>query len=149
MNHFFLSRDERVQHWKIFRDSLKELSDIEALNAVAHYWAQAPIMKRAYDDMDFSDWPSPWEMVHKGDWCQSSVAIGMEFTLRLAGWDANRLELITITDYDISEQKMILKIDESLVLNYTVGEVEEYPTTNHLIMISFRHDGKRYFETTK
>lgn len=149
MNQFLLSPDDRVTHWKQFREQLSLVDEAEALQVVANYWAFAPLVKMAYDPEDCQEWPSPWEMIHAGDWCPYSVAIGMEFTLRLAGWDASRLSLHTIRDYDVSDQRMILKIDESLALNYNVGKVEEYPTTHHDVLASFRSDGKRYFLITK
>ena len=106
-------------------------------------------MKMAYDFEDCSEWPSPWEMISKGDWCPYSVAIGMEFTLRLAGWDKSRLTLMVIRDYDISAQMMILKIDDDTVLNYSVGMVEEFPKTNYCVLAQFQSNGKRYFAITK
>ncbi len=149
MNPFLLSPDERLADWKKFREEIRGLSEGESLRCVAHYWAQAPLSKCAYDPEDCSEWISPWEMIHAGDWCPYSVAIGMEFTLRLAGWDSNRLLLMTIRDFDISDQRMILKIDDSIVLNYSVGMVEEYPASRHDILACFRSDGKHYFPTTK
>lgn len=125
------------------------MDEQQALQAVADYWAFAPLLKMAYDPEDCSEWPSPWEMIHAGEWCPYSVAIGMEFTLRLAGWEPDRFKLITIRDYDVSEQRMILKIDESLVLNYNVGMLEEYPKSHHVVLASFQNDGKRYFRIAK
>lgn len=142
MNPFLMSPDERLEDWKEFRESLKEHTDDKALQMVADYWKQAPLMKMVIDIEDPSQWGSPWEMIHKGDWCPYSVALGMEFTLRLSGWDKERFELLVIRDYDISEQKMILKIDESLIINYTAGKVEEYPNTKHDVLSSYIYNGK-------
>ena len=149
MNPFLMRPDERTASWKALREEVRLLDDAAALKLVSEYWAKAPVSKMAYDPEDHASWPSPWEMVHAGDWCPSSIAIGMEFTLRLGGWDASRLKLVLIRDYDISEQIMVLKIDESLVLNYSVGYVEEYPKTNHDVLISYQNDGKRYFVIAK
>jgi hypothetical protein len=149
MNPFLLRRDEQLTAWKALREEIKSLDDTAALQRVADYWAMAPIMKLAYDPESCSEWPSPWEMIHNNNWCPYSVAIGMEFTLRLAGWEPSRMTLHLIRDYDISEQMMVLKIDESLVLNYIVGQVKEYPNTNHDVLVTFKNDGKRYFEATK
>lgn len=149
MSVFFLKPEERLADWKEFRESLSLVSDEDALKMVAGYWGEAPLMKHAYDPDDLPSWPGPWEMISEGDWCPYSVAVAMEFTLRLAGWDASRLKVIHIRDYEISDQKYILKIDESLALNYSVGEVTEYPNTRHDVLGVFQSDGKRYFELTK
>jgi hypothetical protein len=149
MNPFFLSPDDQITSWKTLREEIKSLDEAAALQKVADYWAAAPLLKLAYDPEDCSGWPSPWEMIHANDWCANSVAIGMEFTLRLAGWEPSRLTLMFLRDYDISDQRMVLKIDESVVLNYSVGEVNEYPNTNHDVLVAFKNDGKRYFAVAK
>ncbi len=140
---------ERLADWKELRSRIQELSDEDALKTIAEYWAKAPLMKHAYDPDDLLNWPGPWELVSAGDWCPYSVAVGMEFTLRLAGWEPSRMQILYIRDYDISEQRYVLKIDESVVLNYSVGMVTEYPNSNHDVLVTFQSDGKRYFELNK
>jgi hypothetical protein len=147
MNPFFLTPEERVDHWKKFRNSLVDFPEETQMRMVCHYWADAPIMKCAYDSDHLEEWPGPWEMVMSGDWCRDSVAAGMEFTLRLAGWSADRMRLVMIRDYDISEQMLALKIDNKLLLNYSIGEVVTYPTTNHDVLVEFLYNGRGY--TTK
>lgn len=148
MNPFFLRPDEQIAEWKLLREEIKLLDDDAAFQRVAEYWGDAPLLKMAYDPEDCTEWPSPWEMVAAGDWCPFSVAIGMEFTLRLAGWDPERMELVTIRDYNISEQKMILKIDGRIALNYSVGTVEAFPESNFDVLAAFKNDGKRYSSIT-
>jgi hypothetical protein len=149
MNVFFLPPDEQVARWKALREEIAAMPETDALQRVADYWAKAPLMKMAYDPEDCSEWPSPWEMIHNGDYCPYSVAIIMEATLRLAGWEPSRMRLATIRDYDISDQMMILIIDGKVVLNYSVGMVQEYPTTRHDVLASFQNDGKRYLGVAK
>jgi hypothetical protein len=149
MNPFLLTPTEQVAQWKLLREEISLLEDQSAIQRIAEYWAKAPLSKLSYDPEDCTDWPSPWEMMHASDWCPYSVAIGMEFTLRLAGWEPSRLQLLMIRDYDISDQRMILKIDDRVVLNYTVGMVEEYPNTRHDVLVAFQSDGKRYFTLAK
>ncbi len=107
-------------------------------------------MKMAYDPEAPETWPGPWEMISEGDWCPYSVAIGMEFTMRLAGISADRMEILHIRDYDISCEMFVLKIDESLVMNYSVGIVNHhYLTSRHDVLARYKSDGKRYFRLTK
>jgi hypothetical protein len=149
VNPFLLVADEQIAHWKALREEISHMDDEAALKRVAEYWAQAPLMKCAYDGEDCSEWPSAWEMIHNGDWCPYSVAIGMEATLRLSGWEPSRLILKTIRDYDISDERTVLIIDGKVVLNYSVGMVEEYPRTRHDVLATFQHDGKRYLGVAK
>lgn len=144
MNPFFLDPKARLGDWKEFRKALTDLPEEEQLNRVAEYWAKAPLGKLAYDLDEPDDIPSAWEMVSAGDWCADSIAIGMEFTLRLAGMSADRMQLAMIRDYDISEMKVVLIIDENRWLNYSYGQVSETPTTRFDIIGRWRFCGKFY-----
>ena len=144
MNPFLLGRDERLSDWKALRTSLSQHSEEEQLQMVADYWSRAPLMKRAYDSEVIENWPGPWEMVMAGDWCRDSVAVGMEFTLRLSGWTPDRLSVAMIRDYDLSDQMLSLKIDNRALLNYSIGEVVTHPTTNHDILFEYRFNGRGY-----
>lgn len=144
MNPFILAPQERLKDWKEFRVSLSSMEESDQLRAVAKYWAQAPVLKMAYDIEQPQEWPTPWEMISAGDWDRNSIAIGMEFTLRLAGWDADRLQLWMIRDEDISEVILILVVDQTLVLNYDYSEVTSYPNTQHYVVGKWHFCGKTY-----
>ncbi len=144
MNPFILSSKDRLAHWKQFRKDLSALTEEEQLVSVVEYWALAPLSKLAHDMERPNDCPSPWEMIGDGNWCRNSVAMGMEFTLRLAGWDSQRIQLLMIRDWDISEVIMVVNIDESKVLNYTYGTVVDYPDTRHDVIGRWRFCGKLY-----
>jgi hypothetical protein len=142
MNPFILSSQDRLEHWKQFRRQLPSLPETEQLNSVAKYWALAPLAKVSYDVEDPMSWPTPWEMISQGIWCRNSVAIGMEFTLRLSGWKPQRLQLAMLRDYELSEQTMIVIIDDSKVMNYTYSVVVDYPNTKHEIVGKWQFSGK-------
>lgn len=146
MNPFILSADQRLDHWKEFRKSITALDDQEKLEQVVKYWSLAPLSKFSYDIEKPNTIPGPWEMVREGDWCKNSVAIGMEFTLRLAGISPERMTLALIKDYDISDQILILIIDQDKVLNYDYATISEYPTTKHDVIGRWRYSGKSYIE---
>lgn len=99
------------------------------LNAVAEYWANAPLMTIAYDPADAANWPTPWEMVHANNWCRNSVAIGMESTLRLAGFPTERMRLALIIDRSIEEMVLCLIVDDQWLLNYDWGTVRQMQHT--------------------
>lgn len=144
MNPFVLSANDRLEHWKSFRNEIANIPEDEQLAQVAHYWSKAPLSKIAYDIEQPDTWPTPWEMVMAGDWCRNSVAIGMEFTLRLAGFNYSRMELTLIRDWDISEMILVLNIDQKTVLNYTYDSVAPYPQTRHDVISRLKFCGKFY-----
>jgi sugar phosphate isomerase/epimerase len=118
-----LGPDERLADWRNFRKSITEIPELDQFNAVVNYWSRAPLKNIAYDIEDIENFPTPWEMIYAGDWCRNSIAIGMEFTLRLAGIDEKRLELRMINDSTISDMMLTVVIDSNYVLNYDWGHV--------------------------
>lgn len=123
LNPFLFGPDERLSHWRDFRKSISEIPDFDKLKAVVEYWAQAPLQNIAYDIEDLESLPTPWEMISDGNWCRNSIAIGMAFTLRLAGIDESRIELKMIIDPTISDMMLTVVVDAQHILNYDWGNV--------------------------
>lgn len=146
MNPFLLSPMDRLEHWKNFRKTIIKLPEINQMEAVGDYWSNAPLKNIAYDPDDPTSWPTIWEMIRNGEWCRNSIAIGMEATLRLIGFEPNRLMLGTIIDQDISAMLMIVRIDEDKVLNYDWRTLSAYPHTKHYWIRKYRWVIKRYRE---
>jgi hypothetical protein len=138
------SGQDRLASWKELRHSITDLPEAEALSAVAEYWGQCPLSNFSYNPESPEDWLPAWEMISRGDWCRQMVAVAMEMTLRLAGWDASRLKLVYLRDYSISEELLILKIDGDYALNYIVGQVVEYPKTEQIITGIWQFDRRDY-----
>jgi len=146
INPFLLSADERLEHWKAFRKSLADKTETDQLQAVAQYWAHAPLLNIAYDCEDPETWPSIWEMIQLGDWCRNSIAIGMEGTLRLLGFAPERITLGMLIDHDISLMVMAVRIDADKLLNYDYGIVSPCSTTNHRWIRRYRWSGRKYLD---
>lgn len=144
MNPFLMTPRQLLADWKNFRTSLGEMSELDQINAVARYWGQAPLSTMAYDPEALDTYPTPWEMMGENDWCQNSVAVGMEFTLRLAGWSADRLRIKLMRDYDISVQRLVLEIDGKYLVNYDYGVAVEIPKTRFDILQTWAFVGRKY-----
>ena len=145
MNPFLLRPRERLNDWKAFRQSLPIRSEPEQLQAVALYWAQAPIFNRAYDVVQPQDWTSPWEMVQANRWCRKSTAIGMEVTLRLSGWAPSRMRLKLIADFDLQDTFFVLEIDGQFWLNHEYRKVIPVGGDYQELCV-FAFDGRDYIE---
>lgn len=146
MNPFLLGPRERMSDWKQLREGLKGLSEADQVRAVAHYWGKAPLVRFAYDAEDAKSWPTMWEMINENTWCRNSVAIGMEQTLRLSGWDPKRLKLVFVKDHDLSDMMMVCQIDDGTWLNYEHDTVSPIPETRREIMVCWQWSGRAYVE---
>lgn len=123
-NPFMSSPEERLKYWKDFRENLTEYSEKEQLEKVNEFWNKAPLTNIAYDISNPESWGTPWEMIHLGEWCRYSIAIGMEFTLRLSGWNADRLNLVFAHDLEKEDTIFVLDVDKKFLLNYSLDLVE-------------------------
>jgi hypothetical protein len=119
MNPFMLMPSERLDEWTAFRDRLPSLSESEQLEQVCRWWGLAPLKKRSLDPLDPKSWMTVWEMLHSGDMCQNSIAIAMESTLRLSGWDPKRLTLQMVHSDEENADFIVVKIDDEYLLNYS------------------------------
>jgi hypothetical protein len=146
MNPFLLAPTERLRHWKDFRRGLMDQDTSNQIAAVAEYWSKTPLGRLAYDPVDETRWLSPWELIYNNQWCRSSVAIGMESTLRLAGITPERLRLQLFTDtiYDVL---LVLIVDDTFVLNYDWGSVCSLPLPEHEVIREWRFIGRGYFQS--
>jgi hypothetical protein len=144
VNPFLLAPRERLADWKAFRQSITSLPEEQQLSAVARYWGRAPLSTIAYDAEDLSSWPTAWEMVSAGEWCRNSVAVGMEATLRLCGWDRHRMAIRHVRDLDICFAGLVLEIDGNRWLNYDHAIVVEHPRTRLVEMARWHFTGKFY-----
>ena len=94
----------------------------------------APISSWTIDPVDSSTWPTPWEMLHSGNFCDNSIALGMSYTIHYANEHIpNRL--LYVTDRENSIQKLCALIDNKYLLNYSYGTISTLPTEN--VNISF------------
>lgn len=123
------------------------MSEETQLEAVSDYWSNLPNSKLTIDPENPQSWGTIWEMVRDGQWCQNSIAVGMEATLRLAGWSSDRLQIRHIIDQNISEQVMVVRVDARIALNYEFGRVVDYPKTRHRVLRQWQHNGRSYYDT--
>jgi hypothetical protein len=144
MNPFLLNPRERLKDWKDLRNALPGMPEAEQLARVANHWSKAPLSRFAYDAEDAKTWPSIWEMIAENDWCRNSVAIGMEQTLRLSGWDASRLKLALVKDHDLSDMMLVVQVDNRSWLNYDYDSVVEIPNTRKEILVCWQWSGRAY-----
>ena len=144
-NPFLLSPGDRLFHWREFRKSLTGLPLVQQITHIATYWGHTPIGPIAYDPDNAEGWLTPWELIYNNQWCRSSVAIGIDATLRLAGVDPDRLRLHLITD-KIHGSLLVLIVDDQFVLNYDWGSVQTIPLPDHKIMRRWRFAERGYIQ---
>lgn len=144
MNPFLLPLSQLLQQWKDLRNDLKNKDDDDKLAEVVKFWSYSPLATFAHDPDRLDTYDTPWEMMHQNDWCRNSVAVAMDFTLRLGGVSPDRLRVRMIRDHDVSDQKLVVEVDGKYWLNYEHGTVSAIPNTNWDVLDTWKFSGKKY-----
>lgn len=144
MNPFVLPLSQLMQDWKDLRTALKNKAEEDQIQSVVNFWSFCPLSTFAHDPEALDTYDTPWEMMHQNDWCQNSVAVAMEFTLRLGGVSADKLIIKYIRDHDVSVQRLVVEYDGKYWLNYEHGTVSAIPNTNFDVLETWKFGTKRY-----
>lgn len=131
LNFYNLSPTQRILKWRELRASLTNKDEFNQLLATAEFWADAPLQTFVLDWDQIEKWPTAWELLYEGNFDTNVVAILMEQTLVLSGWDNARFKLMYIKDTKIEAQMMTLLVDDKWILNYSLREVFDYTRIKH------------------
>ena len=148
MNFFNFSPTERILDWRNFRKELKNKEEKEQLEEIAKYWSNIPLKMFSIDWDRPDTWTSPWEMLYEFDLDSNAVAILMEQTLILSGWDALRIKLCYINNIVRKDQTMAVIIDNKYVLNYSVGEVFDLDRVKNdcIFLVKYQYINNQHVE---
>tara|TARA_B100000497_G_C7547805_1_gene331232 strand:+ start:74 stop:526 length:453 start_codon:yes stop_codon:yes gene_type:complete len=131
------SPSTRLNRWREFRKGLNTDNTKDVCELVIDWWKMAPISSWTIDPVDSDTYPTPWEMLHSGNFCENSMALGMSYTIHYAN-DKIPNSLMYVTDREKSIQKLCALVDNKYLLNYSYGAISTLPTEN--ISISFRKE---------
>jgi hypothetical protein len=94
---------------------------IERLQAVVDFWKMAPMSSMHTDIYDASTWLSPWDFIWTGRYDESSVALGMAYSLQLESHA--QCEILLVQNTKESYINLIVLVDKTHILNYNYGIV--------------------------
>ena len=117
-----LKPDERLKEWRAFRNDAKQKDIEDILLDVIEWWKYTPVSSRVIDAYDNTDWPDPWQLLHKGDFDENSIALGMGYTLHLMGYPC---DILLIQNRENHLLKLIVLVDKTHILNYTYGNIDK------------------------
>lgn len=113
--------EDRLSSWVEFRKSLDNCTD--PFRSVLDYYLQANLVSIQVDPFDRESWLGPWNLVLENEYCNFAVVLGMAYTLQLTErFSHSHFEIHIITDYENSELKYLLYID-NMVIDYQHNKV--------------------------
>tara|TARA_B100000929_G_scaffold289620_1_gene280745 strand:+ start:5755 stop:6195 length:441 start_codon:yes stop_codon:yes gene_type:complete len=115
-----LSALEKTDLWRQERENLKKLNYVDRLQSLSTFFSHVPYGSRTIDYYTPSNWLSPWEILHYGTFCRSSISLLMFHTLTIVDPEINiKLSLID----DKEDIFLVVVVDDTFVLGYIPGEV--------------------------
>ena len=132
---WYESPSTRLSKWRAFRKGLNTNKTREICETVINWWKMAPISSMTIDPVDSSTWPTPWEMLHSGDICEDSIALGMSYTIYYANEKIPN-EILYIIDRDKEIQRLCVAIDNKYLLNLEHATISNLPSDE--MVISYR-----------
>ena len=113
---------EKILAWRALRETSKNHSLPEIIDMVNAWWTYTPWVRKTIDPYKPDTWPSPWDMINRGQFCRSSIALGQAYTLWLCATNS-QTEIWLINNFSERDVHLVVVIDEKILLNYTLGLV--------------------------
>ena len=113
---------EKILSWRQLRQELIGKPQDEIVNSVSDWWTYSFWVKKTIDPYTPSSWPTPWELLERGEFCRSAIALGQAYTLWLTAEPNTEIELWLINNFSENDIHLVVVIDQIHVLNYTMGQ---------------------------
>ena len=110
-----LKADDRLDHWKRFRQQIGAMPIDQALTACVDFWQKAPFTPFYLDHNNTTEWPDPWQLVYENWYCDLAKALGILYTVSLLDRaDMADAELVLAED----GSNLVLVAKEKYILNW-------------------------------
>jgi hypothetical protein len=113
---------EKILAWRKLRANLAGLDLTESIHSVMSWWTYAPWVRKTIDPYDSQHWPTPWELINRGEFCRSAIALGQAYTLWMCMPELP-VAIELINNFSEKDIHLVVVIDEKYLLNYTLGQV--------------------------
>ena len=121
----------RFRLWRGLRKGLETSKFDEAFKQAYSWWTTAPTVRRTFDPWKPEQWPNPWELLYKEDFCPNSVCLGIWYVLRLTNQDLSRIKLCVVSDREQKHNCLGLVLDNKEVYLYN----KKLSIKSHLVEI--------------
>ena len=119
---WYKNTTERILAWREFRSNSVDMAVDTLIEAVNTWWTFSPWVRKTIDPYKSETWPTPWDMLNRGEFCRSAIALGQAYTLWMTAPTTN-VELWLVNNFSEKDVHLVVVIDEKIMLNYTLGQV--------------------------
>ena len=140
LTHWYGTTTEKILSWRGLRNAAAGTDIDQSIKSISDWWTYAPWVKKTIDQYAPETWPTPWDMISKGNFCRSAVALGQAYTIWTLYPDT-KCELWLINNRSEQDVHLITVIDASKVLNYHMGSIDDVETIDYeLLKVVKRED---------
>ena len=123
LTHWYGTTSEKILSWRELRKQSAEAGAKAAISMINNWWTYAPWVRKTIDPYKPDSWPTPWDMINKGYFCRSAIALGQAYTIWTI-FPQLDCELWLINNKSEQDVHLVAVIDKTMVLNYIMGHVE-------------------------
>jgi hypothetical protein len=111
--------EDTLLEWNKLRAAAMAVDLEPALHMVNDWWARAPLSSHYLHPADYTEWPSPWDLLADNTYCELAKCLGIVYTLILLDRDDITSLHIILQDnyYAVSVN------NEQFILNDQPGEI--------------------------
>lgn len=120
---WYKTTTEKILAWREFRQQANDKTISDMIDLVNQWWTFTPWVRKTIDPYNPESWPTPWDMISKGEFCRSAIALGQAYTLWSCFPNAD-VELWLINNFGEKDVHLVVVIDQKTLLNYTLGHVQ-------------------------
>jgi len=119
---WYKTTTEKILAWRELRQNAVDMTVDNIVESVNTWWTFSPWVRKTIDPFKPETWPTPWDMINRGEFCRSAIALGQAYTLWMTTPNSN-VELWLVNNFSEKDVHLVVVIDEKTVLNYTLGQV--------------------------
>lgn len=114
--------ESRLAHWNQLRNRCRSLSKTQTLEAINHWWFNAPWRPYYLHWDDQNTWPDPWQLLSDNIFCDLARGLGILYTIHLLDRaDSAHADLVlTESGYNlvlVDQTKYILNWSSDTIVN--------------------------------
>jgi hypothetical protein len=129
LEHWFLDKQGKLLAWREWRSQLSAMDTVSAFQEAAMWWKFVPMVNKTFDPWRTESWPTPWELVGNGSFCQNAQGLGIFYSLILSDIEC-QLMLAVVEN----QPRLLVVLDGNKLLNYYDGEVVDMENANLQIL---------------
>lgn len=119
---WYRTTTEKILAWRDLREHVKRGNFDQAIKVIEDWWTFTPWVRKTMDPYKPDTWPTPWDMINKGQFCRSAIALGEAYTIWTCFPNIDT-ELWLINNFSEKDIHLIVVIQKNTVLNYTPSQI--------------------------